>query len=145
MNQPISSRASAAASGGAKPLLAGLRVLVVEDEALIAMEIAAILEDEGAEVVGPCDNIESALALISGAPLGAAILDMRVGRDSIERVATALAETETPYLFYSGQPLSAELQAISPQAPMIGKPALGRTLVLALAELKRIKRPRSRA
>jgi DNA-binding response OmpR family regulator len=126
----------------ARPRLEGLRVLVVEDEALIAMELAAVLEEEGAEVVGPCDSIDLALALIGQALVTAAILDMRVGRDSIEPVARALAERKTPFLFYSGQLLPEALRHISANAPLISKPALGRALVEALAELCRATPPR---
>jgi hypothetical protein len=62
------------------PQLAGKRVLVVEDDYLVAMEIARALERAGAEVIGPAPTVEAALdALEQTAPDGA-ILDINQGR-----------------------------------------------------------------
>jgi DNA-binding NarL/FixJ family response regulator len=56
--------------------LAGLRVLVVEDQHLLALDIEALLTDAGAEVVGPAANMTDALGLISFNDLDVAVLDL---------------------------------------------------------------------
>src|SRR3954447_7097583 len=55
------------------------RILVVEDEAMIAMLVEEMVLDFGSEVVGPAAKMEEALRLASDASLDAAILDVNVG------------------------------------------------------------------
>ena len=55
-----------------------MRVLIVEDEALIAMALADSLEDAGHEVVGPAATMAEALALCEGAPPELAVLDINL-------------------------------------------------------------------
>ena len=62
----------------ARPL-AGRRILVVEDEALVAMDLEMILSDAGAEVVGPCLRLARALQFARGSGLDGALLDVRLG------------------------------------------------------------------
>ena len=78
------------------------RVLVVEDEPLIAMLVEAWLEELQCETVGPAASAEAALALIGGAPLDGAILDVSLdGHDSFA-VAAALRERAIPFAFATG-------------------------------------------
>lgn len=82
--------------------LAGRRVLVVEDEYFIAMDLARALEGEGAsvEIAGDCDD---ALALLHGGRFDAAVLDIVLKDD--ERcypVAEELRRRGAPFLFVSG-------------------------------------------
>src|SRR5215469_596961 len=88
------------------PRLAGARILVVEDEFIIALEIQANLEEAGATVVGPALTLQQALELAENESLSAAMLDLRLGRDSAAAVAQVLAERHIPFLFYTGQPAS---------------------------------------
>ena len=62
--------------------LSGRRILVVEDEMLLAMELQMILEDEGCVVLGPVPDIPRALALVEGEALDAATLDMNLNGES---------------------------------------------------------------
>ena len=83
--------------------LNGRRVLVVEDESLVAMLLETILEDLGCEVIGPAATVEEAVALIRGdAGLDAALLDVNVGGQPVFPAAEALAERDVPFLFASG-------------------------------------------
>ncbi|SBW00280.1 conserved hypothetical protein [uncultured Alphaproteobacteria bacterium] len=78
-------------------------VLVVEDEALIAMDLADQIEADGGVVLGPAATSEAALALLAAAPeIGAAVLDVVLGRDTAFAVAAALTRRGIPFVFYTG-------------------------------------------
>jgi DNA-binding response OmpR family regulator len=76
------------------------RVLVVEDEAMIAMLVEDMVNDFGSEVVGPAASIEQALSLAHPAELHAAILDINLG--VIFPVAEVLRERGIPVIFATG-------------------------------------------
>ena len=80
---------------------AGKRILVLEDEFLLAMEAAETLEELGAIVVGPAHRIDTALALL-GEPIDAALLDVNIGGVSSRLVAERLAELGVPVIFATG-------------------------------------------
>jgi CheY-like chemotaxis protein len=84
------------------PQLAGKRVLVVEDDYLVAMEIARALERAGAEVIGPAPTVEAALdALEQTAPDGAN-LDVNQGRKLPSRWPTHSWARGIPSIFATG-------------------------------------------
>ena len=71
--------------------LKGRRVLLVEDEAMIAMLLEDMLGDLGCEVVGPAYALATALELAAGAPaIDVAILDVNIGGRPVFEVADAL-------------------------------------------------------
>jgi len=83
--------------------LAGRRILIVEDESLVAMLIEAILEDLGGETVGPLASVEEALAFLEAAPqLDAALLDVNLAGRQVFPVAEALVATGVPIVFSTG-------------------------------------------
>ena len=84
------------------PWLNGKRILVVEDEALIAVMVEDMLIDMGSEVVGPAATIEQALALARTQELDGAVLDVNVRGERIDAVAEALARRGVPVLFATG-------------------------------------------
>jgi CheY-like chemotaxis protein len=99
--------------------LDGKRVLLVEDEGLIAAMVSDMLEDLGAEVVGPAASIAQAIALAETRGLSAAVLDINIRGASIDPVAERLAARGIPFLFATGygtQP------AAWPHVPVIDKP-----------------------
>jgi CheY-like chemotaxis protein len=83
---------------------AGRRVLVVEDEYLIAADVVRLLRRLGADVVGPVAQVEHALALIEADKADCAILDINLGDEDIFRVADALERRGKPYVFATGYP-----------------------------------------
>lgn len=84
-------------------IFAGRRVLIVEDESLVAMLLETILADLGCDVVGPESNIEDGLNVASGtAPLDAALLDVNVAGQEIFPVAEALKARGVPFVFSTG-------------------------------------------
>lgn len=116
----------------AYPVLEGLRVLVVDDEAVIALEIEYVLTDAGAAVVGPVGMVEEALALVRSERLSAAVLDVRLSGESIESVADALFERDVPFIFYSGQVESDATLNRWPRASFVAKPAPSSVLTEAV-------------
>ena len=84
-----------------KPLK-GLRVALVEDEFMIAEELAEILVDEGAEVAGPYSNLPRALEMMSTGRVDVALLDVNLGGTPIYPVANLLAERGIPFVFMTG-------------------------------------------
>lgn len=114
--------------------LAGQHILAVEDDFLVLLEVATVLASAGASVV-KCTSIEQALQAIDREALTAAVLDMRVGRETIAPVARKLTERRTPFLFYTGQMLSEAAQAQWPDVRIVSKPALAPVLINAMAGL----------
>jgi len=79
------------------------RVLVVEDDYLIASSLAGTLETHGAEVIGPAASVQEALQLMAGeARLDAAVLDVNLAGDRVYRVADALLARDVPFAFATG-------------------------------------------
>jgi CheY-like chemotaxis protein len=83
--------------------LAGCRILVVEDEPLIALDLVQTLERHGAEVVGPAMGVAEALALLAGhLAINTAVLDVQLAHELAWPVADALAARGVPFVFTTG-------------------------------------------
>lgn len=83
-------------------VLAGKRILVVEDDYLIATDLARTLQAAGASVVGPAPSVDRALALIDAETLDAAILDVNLNGDRSFPIAEVLHARGIPFLFATG-------------------------------------------
>ena len=97
------------------------RVLVLEDEPLIAMMMRGWLTDLGCETVGPAHTVPSALALIEDGPLDGAILDVTIGDQDCFPVADALRHKGIPFALATGRALGS-LAASYADAPSLSKP-----------------------
>ena len=83
--------------------LSGRRVLIVEDESLVAMLLETILEDMGCTPVGPAANIDDGLAMVADSEhLDAALLDVNVAGRQVFPVAEALKARGVPFVFSTG-------------------------------------------
>jgi CheY-like chemotaxis protein len=83
--------------------LSGWRVLLVEDEFLIAEDLASVLSAAGATVVGPAYTVAGALSLIeSGDALDGAVLDVNLKGEAVFPVADALLSRSIPFVFTTG-------------------------------------------
>jgi two-component SAPR family response regulator len=82
--------------------LKGKRILVVEDEALIAVMVEDMLIEMGGEVIGPAATIDDALDMAREHTLDAAVLDVNVRGQRIDPVAEALMARGVPVLFATG-------------------------------------------
>ena len=79
------------------------RILIVEDEPLIAMMLEDFLEALDKQVAGTADNVASALAVIAGGTVDAAILDVNLrGGETSWAIADALAAKGLPFLIATG-------------------------------------------
>ncbi len=84
------------------PLLTGKRVLVVEDEYLIALEVENALLDAGCIVVGPFASVQAALAAAKVENVDVALLDVNVAGEMVFPVAYVLEAKGIPFLFVTG-------------------------------------------
>ena len=114
-------------------ILAGRRILVVEDDPIIALDIKMMLEDAGAVVSGPAADLATAFRLAEQHSHDAAVLDVRLELEDTLPLATILLERKLPFLF---QTSDARLVAgLFPDVPILRKPFRPENLVASLAEL----------
>lgn len=118
----------------ARNSLAGRKILVVEDEAAVAMLLEDMFEDLGCAVVGPTARIEDALAIIETTAIDAAVLDVNLNGTASYRIADALAERRLPFLFITGYG-EAGLDADYRDHPVVQKPFTSEVLEHALRKL----------
>jgi CheY-like chemotaxis protein len=111
----------------------GLRVLVVEDEALIAMDLGAALRGAGCEVVGPVARPDRALGHVDAGAIDAAVLDINLGGETVFAVADALARREVPFVFVTGYDRGALPERLRDR-PLLGKPYSARSVLALLGE-----------
>ena len=78
------------------------RILVVEDEPIVALSLQDMLADMGYEVVGPAFRLAAALQLAGSEAIDGAILDVNMGEGESYGVAELLAGRGIPYLFATG-------------------------------------------
>lgn len=87
---------------GEESNLKGLRVLIVEDEFLLALEVEAALQQLGCSVVGPIAKLGKALDTARRAQLDAAILDINLNGEMVYPLAELLASQGVPFIFLTG-------------------------------------------
>lgn len=84
-------------------LLAGQRILLVEDDYLTATDLADELENRGAQVIGPAASVNEALRLIESVDrIDSAVLDINLKGRMVFPVVDALTEQNVPFLFLTG-------------------------------------------
>jgi CheY-like chemotaxis protein len=110
------------------------RVLVVEDEFIIAAHIGALLEDAGLEVVGPAGELQQAIELAGTAELDAATLDVNLEGAQVDDVTGLLARRGIPFLFVSGYGRD-HLPVPYRDRPLVGKPFEDDVFVKAVRDL----------
>lgn len=122
--------------GGAspeKPMPEG-RILIVEDEPLIAMEMHRLISQAGLEVSGPVGTLDRALDLANDQTLTGAIIDINLGSEPSYPVADRLGENGVPVIFVTGYD-AATMPARFAASPVLQKPIEPHVL---LATLRRI-------
>ncbi|MEP6567132.1 MAG: response regulator [Mesorhizobium sp.] len=116
-----------------RPLLNGLRILVLEDEFLIAMDVEQLCRDHGAgDVVIARDLTEIDQHKVLST-FDAAIVDLMLGGASTLDFAARLRQSGVPFVFASGYSDADEIQASFPGVRLVTKPYSGDDLVEALA------------
>ncbi len=116
--------------------LTGRRVLVVEDEALVAMLVEDALLDAGASVIGPAATVAEALALLERETPEAAVLDLNLAGETSTPVADALAARGVPFVVATGYGADG-LPAGHAEVPVLAKPYDPDDLTAALSRLCR--------
>ncbi|MDB5425297.1 MAG: hypothetical protein JWQ29_2713 [Phenylobacterium sp.] len=109
--------------------LTGLRMLIVEDEALVAMMVEDMLEDFGCVVVDVAGTLSRGLAAVANIELAldGAILDVNLGGDKVYPVAEALAARGIPFIFATGYGIAGISENFS-HVPALAKPYESRDL-----------------
>ena len=115
----------------ASSTIAGKRVLIVEDELIIAMMLECELNDGGCDVIGPTPSVEAALRLIDKERLDCALLDYRLVDETSGRIASVLAERNIPFLLMTGH-CAGDLPSELRDKTLLQKPVTGKALRAAL-------------
>ena len=115
-----------------------VRILLVEDDPIIALDLRETLEAAGATVIGPARDAGSALAMLQDHAFDAAVLDhLIVGGDSVP-VADQLARRGVHFLFHTSH--RGHLSQKFPGVPVIEKPSRPGELVAAIEALVKASR-----
>jgi DNA-binding NtrC family response regulator len=124
-------------------MLAGSRVLVVEDEALIALSISEMLNDAEGVPVGPAASIREARQLIRNvAVLDAAVLDVNLADGSVTPILEALSARGIPTVIYTGGVVPEDVRQRHPNLIALSKPVLPARLIGELRKAIGISGPR---
>jgi DNA-binding response OmpR family regulator len=102
-------------------VLEGIRVLVVEDEFLVATLIEDMLVDAGCVVAGPIPRLSEALDAVDRGTFDIALLDVNLGGDRVYPVADALSRRNVPFVFVTGYGTAA-LPFEYAERPRLSKP-----------------------
>ena len=109
------------------------KVLVVEDEMMIAMLIEDMLDEFGCKLVGPATNVPRALELIGKESIAVAVLDLNLDGKDTYAIAEALQRKNVPFIFATGYG-STGLRQEYGNRPVLQKPFQTRDLETALTE-----------
>lgn len=112
--------------------LQGLRVLLVEDEMLVCMDIQDKLEDFGIEVIGPAARVQEAMEILEFEQIDLVVLDVNLGRETSYPIAERLAARGIPFLLSTGY---AEVDPAYKDRPRLQKPFSEQQLAEALRTL----------
>jgi CheY-like chemotaxis protein len=93
---------SASEFSEASPQFAGLKVLIVEDEAIVSFLVEDMLRDLGFAVVWHATSVEEALTILGDRRPDAAVLDVNLAGEMVFPVATHLATSRIPFIFATG-------------------------------------------
>lgn len=107
------------------------RILIVEDEPMLAFVLEEVLIEEGFEIAGVAGRLETALAMIESEPFDVAILDANLAGVSAGPAASALTVRGTPFIVVSGY-LPEQQQSAFSGAPRLQKPCQPDALIAAL-------------
>lgn len=115
--------------------LAGKRVLLVEDEVLIALDTLDELRNAGCIVIGPALRLDAALALARREEIDAAILDINLMGLYVWSVAETLASRNIPFIFLTGFDAGLEFPPAFAAARRLKKPVMPGAAVSAIEAL----------
>jgi CheY-like chemotaxis protein len=114
--------------------LSGLRLLIVEDDALVALNLQEFVESLGCSVVGPTGRLSEAFAIIDAEHIDGAMLDINLHGEMVYPLAERLAERDVPILFCSGYAFTSAVPEQFAHYPQVAKPCVEQTLRTAMME-----------
>jgi CheY-like chemotaxis protein len=82
--------------------LAGKRILILEDEVLLALDAAETLEELGAVIIGPAHRVDAAMVLLDAIRPDAALLDVNIAGSTSSAVARRLLDMNVPFVLATG-------------------------------------------
>ncbi|MDY8109632.1 response regulator [Fulvimarina sp. 2208YS6-2-32] len=115
--------------------LSGMNVLIAEDEALVAMDLADMVEFDAGCVIGPFPTISECRPAAESAPIDVAILDVRLLDGEVFAIADTLRDRGIPIVFHSGHLDPREIVSRYPDARCCTKPATHENLIEHLVHL----------
>jgi CheY-like chemotaxis protein len=130
---------AASVDAASRPLSGHARILIVEDETIPAMEMAAVLSEAGFNVLGPAASVREAFQCLEDTRCDAALLDINLGSETSEPIARKLSESGVPFIVISGYSRE-QLPSIFAGAHFLSKPLDHQRL---LHELKQMSRQRN--
>lgn len=116
-------------------MLRGRRVLIVEDEAMIAIELADIIENNAGRVVGPFRTNREAIALLERESVDAALLDLNLADGEATPLAERLVAAGVPILVCTAGVLPRAMRLLWPDLPVHRKPVHADRLIGTLTAL----------
>ncbi len=123
--QAVSGAAESAASSAEQPAersdLKGKRILIVEDEVLLSMDIETTLAEAGYDVAGPAGTLKKAMQLVTGGNCDAALVDANLGGHPVDELVALMTRNNIPFAFVTGYGRDA-LPLGFREALMLGKP-----------------------
>lgn len=120
-------------------MLGCTRILVAEDNALIALDVADGIIAVGGDLLGPFASVAGALRALEGNSIDAAILDANLADRDVTPLAKALHARAVPFIVYTGSGLPEALRQCAPDIPVISKPASIDGLIDRLTQLITIR------
>jgi DNA-binding NtrC family response regulator len=110
---------------------AGRTILVVEDEALIALDLIKSIEDAGGHAVA-ASTAKVGLALIQSARISAAVVDRKLGDEDSANLCERLTAAEIPFIIYTGY---SDASNEWPHAPFLSKPTRPQEILATIARV----------
>ncbi len=104
-------------------VLQGVRILIAEDDAILALDLREIFRQAGAEIVGPTATLRQTLDMIPAFSVSAALLDVNLRDGEIFPAARILQESGVGVVFYTGYADVDRLKCDWPRAQILTKPA----------------------
>lgn len=123
------------AGDGLADRLSGRSVLIVEDEALVAIDLQLAFEDAGADVLGPAMSVRDALAIAEQERIDCALLDVDIAGHDVYPVAQVLQRRGIPFIFHTGHGSRRAHSEMFPGVITCLKPTLPGKLIELLAAL----------
>lgn len=115
-------------------VLSEKKILLIEDEPLIAMDIQLEIEDAGGEVIGTCRSCKAATLAVADNVFDAAIVDLNLRDGDTFEIAQILRDRKIPFIFATGDESSIDPDEW-PTVPVFGKPGRPKKLVEMLLKL----------